>query len=152
MNFYLNIEFENKLPITKSFKKKQIKQIQKFEYFITLLIGVIDVLKKEGLYRNWVAFNSGVKVKELLSVNAFGLSKKDYKYLFKTIREFDKHSVNYFIANSYCTCKLRDTHCICKLCDTQAYYILNLYMDRLKSSGVIIDKNKLYDELNKIWD
>ena len=26
MNFYLSIEFENKSPITKSFKKKQIKQ------------------------------------------------------------------------------------------------------------------------------
>ncbi len=152
MNFYLNIEFENKLPLTKSFKKKQIKQIQKFEYFITLLIEVIDVLKKEDLYRNWVKFNSGEKVKELLSVNAFGLSKKDYKYLFKMIRDFDKYSsVNPCITNSYCICKLRDTHCICRLCDTQAYYILNLYMDRLKSSGIIIDKNKLCDELNKIW-
>ena len=49
MNFYLSIEFENKSPITKSLKKKQIKQIQKFEYFLTLLIVVIDVLKKEDL-------------------------------------------------------------------------------------------------------
>ena len=148
MNFYLSIEFTNKSPIKKSLKNKQIKKIQKFEYFITLLIVVIDVLKKEDLYRNWYKFNNGLKVKELLSVNAFGLSKKDYKNLFKIIREFDKNSVNTIAG---CNCRLCDTHCIYRLCEPQGYYLLSLFMDKLKSSGIIIDKNKLYSKLNEIW-
>ena len=147
MNFYLSIEFTNKSPITKSFKKKQIKQIQKFEYFLTLLIVVIDVLKKENLYRNWIKFHNGDKVKQLLKVNAFGLSKKDYKYLFKMIREFNKYLIN---TNSYCFCRLCDIHCIIRLCDNQCYHLLSLYIEKLKSSGIIIDKNKLYSKLNDI--
>ena len=148
MNFYLSIEFENKLPITKSLKNKQIKQIQKFEYFLTLLIVVIDVLKKEDLYRNWFKFNNGKKVKELLLVNAFGLSKKDYKYLFKMIREINKYSVNTIAG---CICRLCDIHCMIRLCEPQGYYFLSLYMDKLKGIGVIIDKNKLYSKLHDIW-
>ena len=147
MNFYLSIEFTNKSPIKQSLKNKQIKQIQKFEYFLTLLIIVIDVLKKEDLYCNWAKFDNGEKVKELLLVNAFGLSKKDYKYLFKMIRESNK----YINTNSYCDCRLCDTHCICRLCGAQGYQLLNLYIDKLKNSGIIIDKNKLYSKLNEIW-
>ena len=137
MNFYLSIEFTNKSPITKSLKNKQIKQIQKFEYFLTLLIVVIDILKKEDLNCNWAKFDNGEKVKELLLVNAFGLSRKDYKYLFKMIRESNKYSTN-----SYCDCRLCDTHCICRLCGAQGYQLLNLYIDKLKNSGIIIDKTK----------
>ncbi len=37
--------------------------------------------------------------------------------------------------------------CSCRLCDTQGY---NLW-DKLKSSDIVIDKNKLCDELNEIW-
>ena len=148
MNFYLSIEFTNKSPIKKSLKNKQIKKIQKFEYFITLLIVVIDVLKKEDIYRNWLKLNNGERVKQLLKVNAFGLSKKDYKYLFKIIREFNKYPIN---TNSYCNCRLCDAHCICRLCDAQCYHLLSFYMDKLKSSGIIINKNKLYNKLNEIW-
>ena len=148
MNFYLSIEFTNKSPTKKLLINKQIKQIQKFEYFLTLLIAVIDILKKEDLYRNWVKFDNGEKVKKLLLVNAFGLSKIDYKYLFKMIREFNKYSIN---TNSYCNCRFCDTHCICRLCGGQGYQLLSLYIDKLKSSEIIIDKNKLFDELYETW-
>ena len=64
------------------------------------------------------------------------------------IREINKHSVNTMAG---CNCRLCDIHCIIRLCEPQGYYFLSLYMDKLKRIGVIIDKNKLHNNLNEIW-
>jgi len=136
MNFYLSIEF------TKPLNKNQIKQIQKFERFLFLVIIVDDVLRKE---RNSIfEFEDFYeKIEKLIKNNVFGLCKKDYNFLFKTIKKFS-------IYKGLFTTKKIDL--IRSLLFVGKLYIITDYIVELKDKyNIIIDYDKTIENLKKIW-
>lgn len=137
MNFYLNIEFKNKSKIS---ELEKIRKIQEFEHFLSLLIVVMDVLKNNVLVQfthKWICKEDYECISKLLKNNVFGLSKLDYKFLFKQIKKYNTK------------CHECDTTYIIRLCDANGYEIVFSYLRELKKYGIIIDNVKLFNNLNK---
>jgi len=133
MNFLLNVKFDFK-------NKSSVEKIQNFERFLSLVIIVVDELRKKKIDKIEKNKEQKQEIKKLIKNNTFGLCKNDYDFLFKTLKKFNKGE----------TIK---SDCIYSL--TYFIDILNIilkYITMLNKKNIDIDALLVVIELDKIWN
>ena len=134
MNFLLSVNYDFK-------NKSSVEKIHNFERFLSLVIIVGDVLRKEKIH-TFTSYEQNIK--KLIKNNVFGLCKKDYKFLFKTIKTLTKVNNKVYVKTK--------TNCIHSLlCDGKLYIIADYIVELKEKYNINIDFDKTIEELNKIW-